>query len=305
MIDSYPSIQYPAESDIDWSDSSDIVVLEKLDGANGRFTIEENELVFGSRNKVFKDEPVESQFKHAVEYLKQTVDYETFESLAGSHSVTVFGECLHKHRIDYDEWEGHHPRIDSDTPNFVVFAVYIDGEPTSWKTVQEWTSQLNLETPQVISSGDVQVSKLEIPQSMYRTKNPDAELEFNKKGKAEGMVLRHPDGERAKVVSTEFKEVNKSNTNVDNKTQQFVETYITKPRVLKKAKELQNGDNKYSNDALEMEMMQDLHSIVFEDALEESPEHNSSEISDDKRQKFHSQSSNKISTILQKEIQSF
>lgn len=316
MLEKYPKVKYPAETDVLWNEVDDVVVIEKLDGANGRFTVtEDGKIVFGSRNVKFTEngDPLplsetNKQFQHAIKYLQENLDTETFLALADGRDVTLFGECLHKHHIDYDEWEEVRPEIDSETPNFVLFDVCIDGEFVDYETLQVWASELELETPQLVTRGSIELETLEIPQSMYREMDSEAEREFDKFGKAEGVVIRRPNGDRAKIVSPDFKEkttVSEKEQSLDvgikSDIQKFVDKYITKGRVIKKATELKH-EEKYDG-TLEMSMMGDLHAIVFEDALEESEEYSKDDFEEDELDVLHDKSANKTATLLQEELQ--
>jgi hypothetical protein len=311
----YPKIKYPKETDVEWEERDDVTVLEKLDGANGRFTItDDGEVLFGSRNVEFSDasgEPlpvteVNDQFKHAVEYLNKIVDPETFHELADERSITLFGEALHKHRIDYDAWEGNHPEVDTDIPNFVLFEVHVSNEGfLDWSSVKKWARELGLTVPKVVSRNkSVSLEDIRIPSSLYRTYHPDADSEFDRRGSAEGVVLRTTDGDRSKIVSSSFKEKNISSTDTEDggtDYHEFVQTYITRGRVLKKATELQYKD-KYA-DHLEMKMMDDLHEIVYTDALEEAEDYTEEEMSEETLSLLHEQASDKTATLLQNELQ--
>lgn len=317
MLDKYPKIKYPAETDVLWNEVDDVFVIEKIDGANGRFTVTENgQIVFGSRNVKFttdNGEPLplsetNKQFRHAIKYLQKTIDTETFLSLADGRDVTMFGECLHKHHIDYDEWDEVHPEIDSETPNFVLFDVCIDGEFVDYETLQVWATELDIDTPQLVTRGSVDLETLEIPQSMYRETDSEAEREFDRLGKAEGVIIRRPNGDRAKIVSPDFKETNavskeeqSLDSSVKSDIQIFVDKYITKGRVIKKATELKH-EEKYDG-SLEMRMMEDLHAIVFEDALEEAEEYSEDDFSAKEVDVLHDKSASKTATLLQQELQ--
>jgi hypothetical protein len=316
MLEKYPKIKYPAETEVLWNEVDDVVVMEKLDGANGRFTVtEDGKIVFGSRNVKFTENgdplPISEtnkQFRHAIKYLQDNLDTETFLALADGRDVTLFGECLHKHHIDYDEWEGVYPEIDSETPNFVLFDVCIDGEFVDYATLQVWATELDLETPQLVTRGSIDLETLEIPQSMYRETDSEAEREFDKLGKAEGVVLRRPNGDRAKIVSPDFKEknaVSKEEQSLDSSVksdiQTFVDKYITKGRVIKKATELKH-EEKYDG-SLEMRMMEDLHAIVFEDALDEAGEYSEDDFEEEELDVLHDKSASKTATLLQQELQ--
>lgn len=317
-LDKFPSIKYPAEVD-EIYDGISAVITEKYDGANMRFTVtEDDQILCGSRNVVFKEngEPqdidrVNKQFRHSVEYLQQNVDIEAFNELFDEEDdVTVFGESLHKHAIDYDAWDGKHPDIHNNIPNFIVFDIMVNGEFMKYEKVEEIGRKLGLNTAKKVAKTDnFQLDEVDIPQSEYRSHDPSADLEFNQKGLAEGVVVRNTKtGDRAKIVHEEFSEVKRSDQTEpkhDKETytqiEEYVNKYVTKPRVEKQAYTLIDEGG---YDSLQMSMMDELHKVVYNDVLDEAEEDIQTELSEDELETFHKQLANKTATLLQKILQS-
>lgn len=307
----YPKLKYPAESDIQEGDP--VIVTEKLDGANGRFTVKNGEILFGSRNVEFKKhgdplppEECNKQFQHAIKYVQENINLDTYEFYQSVYGdLTIYGECMHKHSIDYEAWEGKQPDIDSDIPNFVVFDIYSERDGwLSYYEVNVIVETLGLDrAPEVDWMNTLDLDKVEIPQSEYREPNPDADNEFDQKGLAEGVVLTHANDPdiRAKIVSEKFKEVNHSGggggSNKARDTHEFVEKYITLPRVRKHAHKLIDQD---LYDSLRMDMMKELHETVWEDAVEESREYTEEDLSEEW---IRSQANSRMASHLQKIVQ--
>lgn len=268
----YPKIKYPRQVDELRTQTDTLVVQEKLDGANGRFTLtDEGELLFGSRNVEFRGEcgtplprdELNGSFKHAHKYI------ETFATLDESHShLTFFGECMHKHRIDYDAWEGQHPNpVEKHPPNFILFDVW-DSDIQQWFTqvgVDKLADEIGLGNARP-QTWEIDVdADFEIPQSDYRTPDETADNEFDKKGLAEGIVVKNPStGNKTKVVHQSFKEVNQNSDT--NKECKFIQMYVTEARIEKHAYKLVDSGE---YDSLNMEMMEVLPQKVLEDVFAE------------------------------------
>lgn len=286
----YPKVKTPEDVEgIVTDEPFTYYIQEKIDGANARFTITDNHRVlFGSRNVEFKEhgrpqftDEMNKQFRHAYKYVSNNVDREAFKETEETYgSVTVFGESLHKHSIDYDAWEGKHPDVDSDTPNFLAFDIYT--EQVGWlnpERVAKVCEDIGLETVPVIGKikwKDLDLENIQIPQSEYRTEHPDGQNEFDRKGLAEGVVIKNMQNQsRAKVVHEQFKETknpsssksNNGSNNDEEEIHEFAEKYVTKARVEKIAHKLIDKE-KY--ESLQMSMMEDLKDDVYQDAINEA-----------------------------------
>jgi hypothetical protein len=315
-LDKFPSIDYPREVD-GISEGVSAVVTEKYDGANMRFTVtEDDEILCGSRNVVFKEngEPqdldrVNKQFRHSVKYLQRTVDIDMFNELFGSEDdVTIFGESLHKHSVEYDAWNGKHPDIDSSEPNFVMFDVMVDGDFVEWDKLETIGDKLGLKTANLVYRTDnLDLDEVDIPQSEYRSQDASKEIEFNKEGLAEGVVIRNDNtGDRAKLVHEQFKEIKgssqtepKHSPEIYNKIDKYTHKYTTQARVEKLAHKLID-ESSYEN--IGMHMMEDLHKKVYEDILEESEENIKQELDTEELETLHNEIANKTAAKLQQTL---
>jgi hypothetical protein len=272
----FPKLRYPNHEDTDGLLDGDVVVTEKLDGANFRFTWQDGELHVGTRNHEFhhNDENLPKAFQHTVEYIQNITDgwdfnagcYNAEEILNGK--ITFFGEAMHKHSLDYDDidWEqpnkgSPHVPHDSNYPNVVLFDAYRDGEWVDWAEFIDMVAHSPFQPTEVIEQGDPDDCSFTIPdESMFG-------------GHPEGIVIRRVDGTvRTKKVSDEFDEQKSESsttvakTTAESNAAEFVAAYVTEPRIEKNAHKL--ADNG-SYDGLQMEMMEDLPRKVLEDTMAE------------------------------------
>jgi hypothetical protein len=262
----FPKLKYPNDPETDGVLAGEIVVTEKLDGANFRFTWDDDgELIVGTRNHEYHhdDENIPKAFEHAVEYVK---DRES--DLWGYDDLTLFGEAMHLHSLQYDDVDYVNPSSGSpyfaDEPNVVLFDAWQNGEWLGWDDFRDLIAPTRFEATRVIARGDGEWAKengaLEIPdESMFG-------------GQPEGIVVRRTDGSvRAKKVSNDFKEKNAVAFGDPSKAASdagsFVASYVTDARIEKEAHKLVDR-GEYEN--LEMAMMQDLPRNVLKDAVAEN-----------------------------------
>lgn len=280
---SYPKIKYPThERNVGLFESEEVVVTEKLDGANLRFSVDPDDgsLIVGSKNVVYEDpDTIDDSFDHAVEYLRSKDVPELLGEWPGNYGgrLTVFGEAMHAHTAEY-VYEGDHPHpTEEPIPNVVVFDIYDEdaGEWLEWELVCEYADFLGLETVPVVDTGDPQELDFEIPPSAYREPDPEADTEFDRNGLAEGIVIKRTDTDyqRAKIVHDEFKEQfhetfggGPSNSPTTD-AERFVGSYVTEARIEKAIHRLVD-EGPY--EAPTMEMMQDLPRAVLEDVMAEA-----------------------------------
>lgn len=95
------SIGRDENKDIFLNPSDLIHVEEKIDGANFRFMVIDNRIVFGSRNNSLGDDnsPIGGNFSRCVRFVS--------DSLKGKvvpEGIVFFGECCVKHSLEYD-WD--------------------------------------------------------------------------------------------------------------------------------------------------------------------------------------------------------
>lgn len=288
--------KYPSISRIGHEENNGIleeghlVVKEKMDGANFRFTYypEEDRIVFGSRNieywndgnqhisdrerrwftinsylnklprvnnrKTGPQNDVDDTFDHAIEFVKERVDKGALsdqDALWGP--LTFFGEAMHSHTLDYD-WD--------EVPSFLGFDVY-DHATEQFHTFENAMAlfeAIGLPTVPVVYEGPAEdFSDLEAPDSQYHD------------GPAEGVVIVNEDtGQRAKYRSDKFKEMHATQSVSDpdeyepSDAEVLGQKFTTEARVLKMIHKYENRGR-----TIEMSIMEDLWEDVFEDIIEE------------------------------------
>jgi hypothetical protein len=268
----FPKVKYPNDPETDGLHDGNVVVTEKLDGANFRFTWDENgTLDVGTRNVVYEDalhnENLPKAFEHAVEWVDQEVrDVVPDNDLISR--FTYFGEAMHIHSLDYEDIDWHtppsgsaHVPLDSEQPNVVLFDAYDPKNEgwVDWDMFLDLVHELDLHGPRVLERGDPNELAFDVPeQSMFG-------------GEPEGIVARRVDGAvRAKKVTDSFKEKNAVSFNEPSKAQsdaaEFVAAYVTEPRIEKIAHKLVD-EGEY--DGVKMEMMEQLPKRVLQDVMAE------------------------------------
>jgi len=302
----FPKLRYPNHPDTDGLKAGEVVVTEKLDGANFRFTWnDDHDLVVGTRNHEYDedDENLPKAFRHAVEYIKEEVQYKPL-----FRRYTFFGEAMHLHSLEYEDVEYNvpskgSPHFGKGYPSVVLFDAYDnrDEKWLTWDSFKHLADLADLQTTQVIEKGDPDELSFDVPeQSMFG-------------GPPEGVVARRYDGTiRAKKVTDEFKETNATSFNDASKAQteagEFVATYITDARIEKMAHKLVD-EGEY--DRLEMAMMEDLPRRVLTDAMAENGwdllTSGSIEVEwdDDFKGEVRSKASKKCARILKTLVQEF
>lgn len=254
----YPKTKYPNHEEAEATFAEgDIVIMEKLDGANFRWTHEDNldeeyqtsdrDIVFGSRNVEYKNQQDEkNQFDDQIEYIREVVNPKRLKELEHQFggSLTFFGEAMVPHTLTYN-WD--------ETPPVVGFDVYNEDEER-WLPYGEMRfcfEHLNLTLAPVLDiitaeawrSDDYEI---EVPESEYG----DVE--------AEGFMFKNYSTQTfSKFVRDDFKEKNKKTFGKPKKHQEtgaekLSYRYITNARIEKNAHKMID-EGPY--ESLQMEMM--------------------------------------------------
>lgn len=266
----YPSLNYPDDPETDGVFAEgEIVVQEKLDGANFRFCLEDNlsdeyhtdwrDIVCGSRNVAYKNPEDESnQFGDTIEYLRDNVDADTVRSIQDEFGeLTFFGESMENpHTIkEYDFGE---------IPLFIGFDIWQhdEGRFLPQEEAEHLFDRLGLDVSPVIDIVRAEAwddYEFEVPESQYG----DVQ--------AEGVVFKnHSTDTYAKFVRADFKERNNKSFNSKPKEStdavKLSRSYITNARIEKTAHKLVD-EGPY--DSLQMEMMEELPEAVIRDMASE------------------------------------
>jgi len=221
-------------------DNGELILKEKLDGANFRFTVTEidgeQKFLFGSKNVEYKidgepdySENVDGRFTDAIEHIRENCDPANFNP-----DFTYFAENMVKHSLDY--------RFD-EMPQVIGFDIY-DHKTESYKATPaayEIFHQHGIETAPLVNSEDLDATSFdpeeyEIPESNYRD------------GKMEGVVIINTEQEedrrsgfstRAKMVTDEFAEKHKKATGANQSKEavhgheKVISKYCTDGRIRK------------------------------------------------------------------------
>jgi hypothetical protein len=283
IMKKYPSINYPSSAPGLFADGK-VYVQEKIDGANGRFTLEENindkysiderEIVFGSRNMAFKnmkDEP--NRFLECIEYVRENVDIDVLRKYDSRYNgIILYGEYMVSHTIregyNWDRWQD----------KFVGFDIWSinQGKFLNPEDSARIFEEINLHFSSIICSYSTE--KWENGQTKFHNEKGEwldgdnwcPKSNFGD-GQAEGIVLKNDTTSTyAKMVREDFKEKQKDGKNTrTGKTsgaKKLSYQYIPDARIEKTAHKLvDEGD--WSS--LSMNMMKDLPKMVIKDMLEE------------------------------------
>jgi len=257
-METYPKLRYPGEEATQGLFASgSIVIQEKLDGSNFRFTWEpDTGFTFGSR-RTEGEGLHRDQFADAIEYVEENVSEVELRSQHNEFGKLVyFGEFMNPHTISYD-WEG--------TPDFIGFDVWSEDAQNFLTTglVQSLFDGLDLPTAPIVttvSADEWDDYDFECPESEYYD------------GKAEGVVFKnHTTDTYGKYVREDFKEKSKqtfgpSKKSSLNDTERMVYAYITEARIRKAIYRLQDEEGK----KIRMEMMAEgLPQEVISDFVDE------------------------------------
>ena len=114
----FPSIPRLANAPDRLFETGHIWLLEKVDGANVRFQLQESGLiVVGDRSRVYDDpDAIPTPYRHAVRHIRENLDRQALRRAVDDPTeIVFFGEAMHHHTIEYD-WQR--------TPSFLGFDVW-------------------------------------------------------------------------------------------------------------------------------------------------------------------------------------
>ena len=223
-----------------------LILKEKLDGANFRFTVtEDGKFLFGSKNVEYKtdgepdySENIDGRFTDAIEYVRETCDPERIKEVFGTH-YTFFAENMVPHSLDY-EYDTKPP------PQVIGFDVYDQEKETylSYSSAYSLFNSIGLETAPIVDDFDAEEfdpQEYEIPESNFRD------------GEMEGVVIINQEiaedersgfSTRAKMVTDEFAEKHKRQTGARQSKEaihgheKVVSKYCTDARIRKHIQKL-------------------------------------------------------------------
>ena len=232
----------------------EIVIEEKIDGANFRFMYYDGNFIFGSRKRELSDtDENEKAWKRGINHIKTT--FKKPKNKSYYNHLIFYGECCIKHSTPYDF---------EHMPPFLGFDV-MDLETNSYMEYKQSKKLFE-------KSGLVFVPIIKVIKVKNLTPYEDRDVPKSKyyDGQAEGVVFKNYNNQIfAKYVTAKHREENKKSFGGHQKwakddTEKFVAKYCTNARIDKKIFELIHEGNE-----LEMRLMSQLPTLVFEDIREE------------------------------------
>lgn len=245
----------------------EIVIEEKMDGANFRFMVtNEGNIIFGSRTQQLTSDKgeytnIEKNFIRCIEYVKTAFSELCEDVLEKSKGKIFYGENMVRHSMDYD-WEK--------IPTFLGFDIYDLGSNKfiNIKNRRNLFSSWNLNIVPLIKICKVKditkVNDDSVPISFYASPS-------SKDQQAEGIVFKNYNKQIfAKYVREKFKEKNRemfgdNKKHASNDNEYFSAVYCTNARIDKCIFKLIDEGNE-----LDMKLMHKLPNFVYEDIWEEN-----------------------------------
>jgi hypothetical protein len=241
----FPSIPRVANAADGLFEEGHLWVLEKVDGANFRFQLQQSGLIlFGDRSRVYEDpDAIPDPYQHAVRHIRENLDREALRSAADTvEDIVFFGEAMHHHTISYD-WER--------TPSFLGFGVWSADADAFYPfdTVERIFSRLGL-------------SPVNAFEKEYRTRyfDPDSYTIPQSDwydGPAEGAIIWNKRGDRAKLLHPAFREVDET-VPVDAPAEELARKYATQRRFEKLAAKLDDRHQSVTFDTLYERALEDI-----------------------------------------------
>ena len=233
----FPSIPRVANAPDRLFEEGHLWLLEKVDGANFRFQLQQSGLIlFGDRSRVYEDpDAIPEPYQHAVRHIRENLDREALRSAVDTvEDVVFFGEAMHHHTISYD-WER--------TPSFLGFGVWSADADAFYPfdTVERIFSRLGLDPVNAF-------------EKEYRTRyfDPDSYTVPQSEwydGPAEGVIIWNKRGDSAKLLHPAFREVDET-VPVDAPAEELAAKYATQRRFEKLAAELDDRHQSVTFDTL-------------------------------------------------------
>lgn len=238
-----------------------VAVQEKIDGANFRFMLKNEQLVFGSKKCFLRLEETKTynkQFQRCIDYIKNNINIFSLKMISVKYGTLIFfGENCVKHTINYD-WD----RI----PPFLGFDIYSTrrGLFLSYSDVYSLYKQLNLPIVPLLTI----TNEKEKVQS-YIKNIEELKSEYYD-GFAEGIVIKNFKKQLfAKVKRKDFAERSRETFGNSKKfakddSEKFIAMYCTNARIEKMIFTYVDLGKK-----LEMKLMELLPKQVYKDIFTE------------------------------------
>ena len=251
----YPKIKILGHKDnkgIFDNPDDDIVIEEKMDGANTRFIVKDGKIYFGSRNTIIDESSMNfKSWSNSIQFIKEKVN--TNKELEG---YIFFGESMIPHSLSYD-W--------NKIPPFLAFDIYDMNNNIflDYDNKIKIFNKLNLSVVPLVKITKAKeitsISDNNVPPSKY--------ISRGKNNQAEGIVFKNYAKQIfAKYVRNKFKETKKKTKIIyKGDEEKFVDLFCTEARINKIIFKL--IDEGYQ---LEMKLMEKLPMKVYNDIWEEN-----------------------------------
>lgn len=156
-----------------------LYLSEKIDGANMRFMITEDTIIFGTHKHIINETEPPKQFVRAMKYIQEKVNALNVEERYSLRNYVFFGEGCWKHTLTYN-WDI--------MPLFLGFDIWdIQQEDwLFWPDVKYLYEGLDLPIVPII--GVKTIAQLQTAGPMTDNDIPDSQY---RNGKAEGIVIKN------------------------------------------------------------------------------------------------------------------
>lgn len=257
----YPHIVHVGDEETEGLFLDEVVVTEKLDGANSSFVVESGRLVFRTRNRVLpKEEHNSSAWVKATKYIFSKFD-EHPELV--SPDLVYYAETMVKHTLNYN-WENIPPLVGFDVLDKSTGLFF------GYKQAQKEFEKQNIPFVPILFSKSGPHVKVEELEELVKT------LQSQYGGMAEGIVVKNYSRLNrygrplfGKIVRDDFKERNRlafaGVKELRNEEKNIVNEFCTPARVTKCIHKLTLEQGK----PLSMKLMPDLFKMVADDILSE------------------------------------
>lgn len=251
----YPKIHRLGKEETDGILDNELIVQEKVDGANCSIFELDGKVRCGTRTRMLPEDDSFNGFQEAVR-----ANFQLAMFFSREPNKILYGEWLVKHTITYNE-EAYR--------KIYLFDIY-DTVKDEWSTqdeVREWAEFLNLEYPHIFATGKLTEEQIQeyVGKSMIAPAGEGVVL------KAQGFVNKFGDHCYAKVVHQKFKESNAIVFGGNNKHSEtywemyVVNKYCTTGRVRKIMQKLQSETER----RLDMEHTSQIAGTCYHDLITE------------------------------------
>ncbi|QLK27676.1 RNA ligase family protein [Natrinema zhouii] len=241
----YPSIPRIENAPRELFDTGHLWLLEKVDGANFRFQLQRSgRIQFGDRNRWYSDpDAIPEPYHHAVRHVRDQLDRDALRRAVDDvESIVFFGEAMHRHAIEY-EWDR--------TPSVLGFDIWAAAKDAFYPpdTAEQIFERVGLQPVNAFErerhTRDFDPESYTVPQSNWYD------------GPAEGVVIRNKQGQRAKLLHPDHREVDET-VPIDGTASELAATYVTQRRIENVAAKLEDRQQPVTVEAVYERVLEDI-----------------------------------------------